>query len=71
MVPLSMSNPQTKFEVNRSKHSRVIAWEPFSDGAIWGHQAAPPGALLDRNLPLSMSNTHTKFEMNRSKHPGV
>ena len=32
---LSMNDPQTKFEVNWSKCSRLMAQKPFSDGATW------------------------------------
>ena len=34
-LPVNMSNPHTTFEVNRSKHSWVIAWKPFLDDVTW------------------------------------
>ena len=43
-LPLTISNPHIKFEVNWLKRSQVIARKPFSDGATWWHQVAPPGA---------------------------
>ena len=52
-LSLSMNDPQTKFEVNWSKHSQIIVQKPFSDCAIWWHQAAPSGASF-RKEPSSV-----------------
>ena len=49
-LPLSMSDPLTKFEANRPKGSRVIAWKPFSDGGTWWHQTAQPGGHFWKEL---------------------
>ena len=57
-LPFIKTNPHAKLEVDRSKQSRVIERKPFSDGATWCQQMAPPGARF-RKEPSFHQNEST------------